>query len=306
MIVSPKINPAFAGAVQRAYPTISGWWVMLSVGVLLLAGCSSKEQSSGEIVARVRDQVLTAGDLDAWELTVSQKESNPNLRGEFVRHWVEQELLYQEALTRRMEEDPWVIQRLGELKRDLMVARMMEIEDGNISSPTQDQITRYYKDHQNEYVWSKVHYTLEYWCASDFYGLDRVRANLIKGKVPGIYGGSGQMENGRLSIEGSEDTTPEIWRVISDMNNGEISKVINSQKKFWIFRMLQRTQPGSPKDILDVEEDIKGRLIEVQRHINREDLVRTLVDDYRSSGRLEWNTNIPPRATDDNAGSDSK
>ena len=259
---------------------------------LSFTGCTKEQDpATREIVARVRDQVLTSADMNSWELSVSSKELSPEVRNDFIRHWVEQELLYQEALTRNLNEDEWVVKRETEIKRQLLIARLLEVEGANITPPTADQVGRYFREHSSEFVRTKVHYIVDYWCSTDYYALDRLRANLLKGHPAGAWGGiSGSLETGRLSIGGQEDLPDEVWRVVMNLNKGEISKLINSQKKYWLFRLTEKQSPGQIQDIIEVEDLIKARLVEIQRQLDREELIRSLMDDYKKSGRLEWNS----------------
>ena len=49
---------------------------------------------------------------------------------EFVESWVRQELLYQEALSRQLDENARILDLIEQTRRDLLVAALLEREFG--------------------------------------------------------------------------------------------------------------------------------------------------------------------------------
>jgi len=89
----------------------------------LAAGCSRVPQSP--VVARVGDAVLTVDDIfrsipPEYRERIT-REQNVN----YVKQWIDTELLYQEALKRKMRREKPIRERLARMERDLLSAEML-------------------------------------------------------------------------------------------------------------------------------------------------------------------------------------
>lgn len=267
----------------------------------LVTGCAKEPTVSSGVVARVGDAVLYQDDLAAWEASMREGPVSEEARAAFVRRWVEDELLYQEALSRDLLSDPWVTDRVAELTRRMAVARLLELEAQGVRQPSQDALQAYFQAHSPEFTWPHLHLVAEYWSSPNQLALSQLRSNLISGRPPGIWAGSsGELESGTLTLDGPGSAAPEVWRVLEGMGAGEVSQPIRLSDRYWVFKLKERRKPGSMQTLEDVRDDIAARLIYEEMEKRRAELIARLADEYRRSGRLVWTTaaEIPPAKTD--------
>ncbi len=263
--------------------------VFLAFQPLLISGCIKDEQPIGEIVARVNDAALTTTDVAAWEAALGKVPVPVETRRSFIRNWVEEELLYQEALSENLLEDQWVAERLDRLKRTMLISRFMELAASNFPQPSALSIKNYFQEHSAEFIWPVIHLDVEYWRSSTSEGMGQLRKDLLKSKKDIIWTGpAGDMIHDQVAIEGNGTTNPKIWNVVSKLRIGDYSGVLKIEDTFWIFKLIDRKEAGDPKGIEEVQNEITAVLLEAARVDYRDELVQNLINEYREDGRLLW------------------
>ncbi len=256
---------------------------------LSLFGCVKEQELLGDEVARVNDRVLTAGEVSAWELSLRQPYVPEELRRSYIRHWVEKELLYQEALHRDLLSDPWSAERIEDATRSILISRLMELEYRNLSPLTPAEIRIYYLDHAAEFVWDQNHLNVQYWRSHTRRGMDELRENLFRGRQDALWtGDAGTLDQGSLSLKHDDAADPALWRALSRLAEGQISPVILLNNDFWVFKVIDIDKSGDRKELEEVREEIVARLTEERRRRYRESLIQHLVWEYHRDGRLRW------------------
>lgn len=267
-----------------------GCFAGLSLVVALLSfGCVGRTVEDGRMVAKVKDRVLTAAEVDGW--ISSQGGALPvDQRSAYIRQWVEEEVLYQAAIDKGILHDPWVSKRLDELTRKLTVARFIELESSGLNAVDESQLRDYFNLHRNEFVWPDIHLVVDYWHSSERRPMERLREQVVRGAVqPTWTGGFNTLQSGHIAIDGEKDAEPGIWKIISSMRVGQVSSLEKIQDEWWIFRLTERREPGEMQSFDDVRNELNARLMEIKRNEWRETLIRELTDKYRRSGELIWN-----------------
>ncbi len=283
--IKPNRNRSFSAIYFRIlFATL-----ILTASLAFTTGCLPDQTPPGEIVARVKDRVLTQSEVKAWETSLHRENIPPELRLSFIRNWVEKELIYQEALREGLAEDPAIIEQLKQLKRDFLIAKLYEIVIMDQAPPDEKAIKKYFLEHSNEFVWENVHLKCEYWRSETNDGMDQLRKNLIRGIDDAIWTGKpNSLDHGVISVTGEENAGEDVWRIISRLKERELSSIARINGSFWIFRVVRRCSPGEPKTIEDVEAEIISRLNEEFRRRKREEMIRELVEEYKQNGWLQW------------------
>mgnify|MGYP005816747987 CR=1 FL=1 len=119
---------------------------------LAIPGCVKK--TSSPVIARVGNTVLTVEDLLNCipPEYIDQISKEENIK--FVKQWIDTELLYREAISRKFDKDPHIKKRLHQMKKDLLAAEIINrstfpIEKTSISKSA---ISDYFKQHQSQFI----------------------------------------------------------------------------------------------------------------------------------------------------------
>lgn len=256
---------------------------------LSLTGCVKEEPLPEDEIARVNDRVLTSAEVAAWELSLRQPYVPEELRVSYILHWVERELLYQEAVKRDLLNDPWVAERVEDATRSILVSRLLEQEYRNILTLTPAEIRLYYLDHVNEFIWDKEHISVQYWRSRTRKGMDALRVALLRGRQDALWKGDpGALEQGSLSLKQTEVADQSLWQLLNWLSEGKLSQVIPLEGSFWVFKVIEKSQAGDRKALEDVHDEVVARLSEERRQRHKASFIQHLVLEYHRSGQLRW------------------
>ncbi|MFH0764883.1 MAG: peptidylprolyl isomerase [Calditrichota bacterium] len=254
---------------------------------ILALGCHRAIDTPGNTAARVRERSLTIAELAEWERSLPNPPS-PEDRNSFTRHWIEDELLYQAALDKKLPNDPWVAARIRELTRSLIIAKYLDSECAGLADPSLEEVKAYYLKHSSEFVWPHLRLVVDYWRGENNNALERLRAALYRDRsVRGMDNLEG-VESGRISLNGPGSADPQIWQLVSRLKVGQISEVTKIQKDCWIYKLDSRNEPGSSQDLADVQEEIAARLQEQSYSRRRSETLRKLTEEFKRKNELFW------------------
>jgi len=118
----------------------------------------NRQQNSapgGTVVAEIGSRTLTERDVmrDLQRLPpeVRRQFESPQGKREFLRQVVGRELLYDTALRRGFADDPAIRQQVEQLRRDLMVQKVVEEHLGTQPEITETEVRLYYEAHKDEF-----------------------------------------------------------------------------------------------------------------------------------------------------------
>ena len=121
------------------------------------AGLSCRQKIQGPIVAKVGRHVLTLDDLYK---SIPPEYSDFITREQminYVKQWIDNEILYEEALRQKIDKEDAIKVRLMRMKQDLLCAEM--INRNSISSQniqiSDDMIQNYYNENKNKFLREK-------------------------------------------------------------------------------------------------------------------------------------------------------
>jgi len=253
------------------FPLVCAW----------LLACSSGQEQEG-VVARVGEAVLTASDLETLlpaELGMAQ---GPAERARFVEKWVEEELLYQEALARKLDQDTRTQQLLAQARRDLLVAALLNAEfDGQETQLSEGAIQEYYAQHRGESLRAApeiraLHILLS--SASD-----------ASAKRQALKHGASFEELARLhsldqetKVRGgdlgyfSEEDNPVLWEACRNLPFNTLSEPVQTQYGFHLIQVLDRQEAGTVEELDQVRPQIVEALVRQDYHQRLEELLNRL------------------------------
>ncbi|MBM3328670.1 MAG: peptidyl-prolyl cis-trans isomerase [Calditrichaeota bacterium] len=262
--------------------------------ILFANGCRPVEQGDTEPpLARVGDQILTRTELQAWEAAIHTEPVTEQMRTAFIRAWVENAALVYAAGERGLHDDAWVATRADDLQRQLLVARLIELESSASQSISIARLRDYYAKHATEFVWPETRLVVEYWQSSNRQALEARRETLTGARPgPAQPGEFETVSQGSLTISEVSDTAGSLYRTLHNLPLGGISNIRQLSHNFFLFRLLKRHDKGTPQHFEDVSDVIARRVEAVERSSLRHELASRMVEDLRRRGKLEWN---PPR-----------
>jgi len=210
--------------------------------LLALGSCfRSKETSeTGErIYASVNGANLTESEFRALVPPEFFDRITPVHKKEIVREWVNNEMLYQEALRLNIDKEPEIARILKKSRRDLLSAEILERKMADVQVPGDDELKRYYDEHSDYFILPSDEYKVRFALfdnmkdAKDFY--DQVKRGASFSD---------------LAIKESKDPTAQTGGILGTVNEELVEPAI-WEAVVSTFERLGLTKISSPFSVID-------------------------------------------------------
>jgi peptidyl-prolyl cis-trans isomerase C len=215
----------------------------------------------GEIV-RVGDAVLTGSEINRLVLENDQAPLTLEERREYVRRWVDTEVLRQEAIRRGLRSDPYVDARLRELEQQFLADYLVFTELRKRTEVTEQEIESYYAAHEREY---RNEYRVSQILVSTPEEVEQVFA-LLKTRswtwVANRYSNDASARRGGdLGYLTKGNMIPELEAIVFDMKPGDVSGAVKSDFGYHIFKLEDVREASVAVGLDDVREQIMNTLM---------------------------------------------
>lgn len=266
--------------------------VILACCLVLLAGCGGKTGSQ-QPVARLDGQALTLDEVIA-RLDSTRGMTQAQV-AEYARRWVNDEMLYREAVRRGLDDDETIRTQLENTRRQLAINALLQQEVFTRQSleATPEEIAQYYTVHLKEFALSTDVALLSYVLFRDRDAANAFRANVLKG-TPWSEAFRQTLADPQQAsfVAGRIDSAyytastllpMELWRVAAAATKPEPSFPIHTNEGFYILSLWKMARQGQAADREYVEREIRARLA-VER---RRNAYNALVENLRSKHTIE-------------------
>lgn len=233
----------------------------------LAVGCDHAEERD-PVVARVGDEILTATQLRSqFPYDSGRQEGAERLR--FVENWVRQELLYQEALDRRLDRNARLLELIEQARRDLLVAALLdrEFQDREVAI-TDDAISSYYYGHQEKFERAEEEIRAEHILLAGGRRRDAnaLRQSLLQGDSFSEAAVEHSLDLSSSATGGdtgyfSADDDPVLWEACQGLAVGTLSKPVASVRGYHLIRVLSRQEAGTVRELESVRPQIVEALV---------------------------------------------
>ena len=234
-----------------------------------LAGCGTKN-SGQRPVARIDDRTLTLEDVRA-RLDSSRGVTSAQV-GEFARRWINDEILYREAVRRGLDNTESVRAQVEEAKRQLAINALLQAEVYTQSSAesTPEDIAQYYTAHNKEFTLPTDVALVSLLLFTDRDAANAFRTVVLKG-TPWAQAVRQAMADPKQStmILATMDSVyytqstllpVELWRVASASTKQEPSFPVHTDEGSYILIVWKLNRQGQIADQAYVEREIRSRL----------------------------------------------
>jgi hypothetical protein len=274
---------------------------LLSLTSLLL-GCE-KEETPSSYVARVGDHYLTEETLNRRLSGMGPVPDSTEARQQVIQQWVDETLLYREALRRNLTQAPEVQRLLKERRRSTLVSALTNrIYEDIEQEPSEEQIRTYFERHQEQLTLREPYVRVRHLATASEDSAQAVRRELTAAREATIdsiwtrlsrrYADMPErarqlsdrfLPEGRLFAQ-----LPYVQDELSVLREGEVAPVIEDNNQYHVLQLVRRIPQGADPELQWMEGEIRRRLRirhrkqmyarEVQRLRNRakaNDLIET-------------------------------
>ena len=229
----------------------------------------------------------------------SSRGVTPAQVGEFARRWINDEILYREALRRGLDKKESVRARIEEAQRQLMINALLqdEVYTDKSAESSPEEIAQYFAAHTKDFTLSTDVALVSYVIFKDRDAANAFRTNVLTGTswdrgLRKVLADSLQHSTvvARMdSVYFTQSTLlpVELWRVALAAAKQEPSFPVRTNEGFYVLIVWKIGRVGQVADLPYVEEDIRSRLaVERRRHA-----LEALLETLRSKHAVELMVN---------------
>ncbi len=251
----------------------------------MFIGCGRKD-SSQQPLARIDERTLTLEDVRA-RLDSSRGVTAAQV-GEYARRWINDEILYREAVRRGLDNTESARAQLEEVRRQLAINALLqqEIYSDKLGEPSAADVSQYYTARSKEFTLSTDVALVSYVLFRDRDAANAFRTTVLKGTpwrqaIGQVLGDPQQSSQIVARIDSSyysQNTLlpAELWRVTAASAKPEPSFPIRTNEGSYVLIVWKFSRQGQVADLAYVGNEIRSRLTIERRRRALTALVETL------------------------------
>ncbi len=238
---------------------------------LLVAGCGS-DTMDDDYVARVHDEVLTRSDLSSMMQTAGTHADSTEVASQVINQWITNELLYQEAQRRGLNQSDEVQRLLQENERTLLInALVTEFYEEEADGPSEEDIRAYYDRYTEQLRLRQPYVRIQFLQVADGETADSAAT---------VFADEDFDEEAWVALVQTHAVTPDesisladnylpqtqvfpnrsaLRNLIPEMSPGQVQTVDTGTANY-VIHLVDRAESGTIPELQWVEDEITRRL----------------------------------------------
>ena len=255
---------------------------------LLLGGmrCSQTEKKSRpkDALICINDECLTERDIGYWLPDVYRGTLTLEEMKEYLKRWIRNEILYQEAKRQKLDQDKKVKFQVKQAIKDMVVQELVDQQLKDKIKVTEEEAREYYQQNRHMFVWDDDYARIGHIFSQKMAEATLADLLLKEGNkfedvaLRRSEDGGTKEKGGDLGFVRIQALSPEIAEFALRLKPGEISPPIQTSYGYEIIRVTDRRQKGSPKSYQWAKEEIINTLTFQYRQREIENILEKLHD----------------------------
>ena len=222
--------------------------------IIVSVSCSTQEDDTSVVLARVGDDVLTIEDM----YNVSSRGAfSKNVVSTFIEEWVDNTVLYRAAKKRGLLADEQLKRARDAYYKKIVVAAYVDSETAVNINITKEDVRTYYKNHRDEFFRGSDEVYAHHFIAQKIVDARSVRDQLAKGSKKDLSSLGGFLTESRYIKRGR--LINKLDRAVFHKNNPVVGP-IRTDRGFHVFDVVHRYSKGSIMGLDASYDEIYQRL----------------------------------------------
>lgn len=245
--------------------------------------CSKEEKPVKDIV-RVNNAILTEAELDS---ALGDLKNHGKYREEYIREWIETEVLYQEAVDDGILENDEYKTILEQSRKKLAATLFLDKQlTENEFEPTNDELLTYFEEFKDDFHLDEDAYKLNLAEFNNFERAVQFRSILMesgwKKSINAFYNDESLTCKSNDTIINANRIFPlTLYKTINNLEPNEISLVLETEPfKFIVVQLLEKLNKGGIPPFQAVSEKVKNQYLVLKHKEFARNLIDKLVEDH--------------------------
>lgn len=250
-------------------------------------GSSEKDKDTALVV--VNGQKLTEEDIE-FELSLVYEDSVPyRAKQDYLNRWTENELLYQEAKKRGLEDNPEIKMRAKQAVKDVVVLSFLKSQISNQIQVSEEEARGVYEQNKELFRREQDEVRASHILLSTPSQADSAYARIKKGEDFGSLAWELSLDSqsrnwgGDLGYFSLSNIHPLIARKAFELQVGRVSLPFETEMGYHILKVIDKKPKGSLRDFTEV----KGRLMNQLLAEKKRGAVTSLLDELKNKAKIE-------------------
>ncbi len=271
--------------------------VFISIAALLLSfGCVQKKEAEKaapeDYLVKINNTYITEEDfmekfqtLPAW---AQKRFTDEEGKKQFVNEIVKEELLYQEALNRGIDKDPYFQDRIEEFRRMTLVSTILKNEVEEKASVDEQELRDFYERHKDSFSTGEEVKASHILVDTEAEAEDILKKIMMKESFSELAkkfskDHTSAIKGGDLGFFGKGRMVPGFEKVAFELQPGEVSDLVKTKFGYHIIKVIEKRE-SKLRDFDEVRSVIEQRL--------KAEKQKTLFDDFIGSLKEQSATEI--------------
>ena len=254
--------------------------------LIVFIGC--KKHESGRVpLARLDDQTLTLEEVQT-QLDTARGVSQTQVQ-HYIQNWLQEELLYQEAVKRGLDQSEEINRQVETAKRELVINALLEqtIYAHGTNEPAAQDVHAYFESHKSEFALQSDVALLSLALFKNRDAATEFRNAVIKKhRWDSIFVARQSSMTAHTDSQYCMQTTQmpsELWRVAANTAVREPSFPVNTKNGYYVVIVWKFSKQGETADERTCETEIRSRLVVEKRR----QAYNTLLADLRAKHNIQ-------------------
>ena len=144
--------------------------------------CSKNSPDTSPVIATAGQSEYTLSQLLKMLPTDSGLELSKVQVRNYIRRWVEKELVYNKALQENLDKDPKIQKQIQEMEKEYLVALYLENYLNSQINITADEIQAFYNENKQSFIRPENLYNIDLFLVNSYRSAYEIRRQLLKGE----------------------------------------------------------------------------------------------------------------------------
>ena len=240
---------------------------------LFFLSCSTKEKDKSVVLARVENDILTVNNLNR---SLSIKQKDDGLVKSYIYEWIDNTLLYNEAVLDGINKDQALIKKRDEYFKKLIISSYIETKTLPQINIQKREIRQYYKKNKDSFIRSSDAASIYHFITDNLEEARSIRKQLLKKK-------SGDSISELFKQYSVELKTVNKNRLIEKLDLALFNKLseniigpIKTDAGYHVIEVLDRYKKGDVLGLEEVYDEIYQRILKKEKLTMLNNLIDSL------------------------------